>query len=214
MGLILQKIRKDDVFRQVRRWVTPSENQKNIHIRMGLPASRIDVVPYYAQASVDFPAPPPNGAVLFLGRLSREKGVDILLRAWALLPISGRELWIAGTGAEEATLKKLSKELHLRNVRWLGFVPRQKHDDLWRQTSFSVIPSIWNEPYPLSFLEAWRNRRPFVGSRMGAMAEVLADGRGGWLAKPGCPQDLARQMQPVLDQPSWVEKAEIGRAHV
>jgi glycosyltransferase involved in cell wall biosynthesis len=125
MGVILQKMRNDDVFRQVRRWVTPSENQKNIHIRMGLPASRIDVVPYYLSVDTPPPPPAPQGGVLFLGRLSPEKGVDVLLRAWAHVSSKGRPLLIAGTGPEEARLKQLAAELQLQNVRWLGFVPRR-----------------------------------------------------------------------------------------
>jgi len=204
MGIILQKIRRDDVFRQIRCWIAPSLNQKNIHIRMGLPASRLEVVPYYLEAETTVPEPCPGGHVLFIGRLSPEKGVDRLLRAWALLPAGTRFLWIAGSGPEETNLKLLAQELKLSNVRWLGFVPRQQQAALWSQTAFSVIPSIWHEPYPLSFLEAWKHGRPFVGSRLGAMAEVLADGRGGRLADPDSAEDWARQIAHLFQNPQEV----------
>ena len=207
MGLILQGMRTHDVFRQVRRWVTPSENQKNIHLRMGLPASRVDVVPYYLEAGNSVPCPTPEGAVLYLGRLSPEKGVEVLLRAWSKLSPKGRPLWIAGTGPEEDSLHKLAAELKLANVHWLGFVPRQKQPELWSQTAFSVIPSIWHEPYPLSFMEAWKNGRPFIGSRIGAMAEVLADGQGGLLAEPASAEDLARKIETLLQEPRLVAAA-------
>lgn len=207
MGVILQKMRHEDIFRQVRRWVTPSENQKNIHIRMGLPASRIDVVPYYLSVDTPLPPPVPQGGVLFLGRLSPEKGVDLLLRAWAHVSSKGRPLLIAGTGPEEVRLKELAAQLQLQNVRWLGFVPRREQEELWSQSAFSIVPSIWHEPYPLSFLEAWKNGRPFVASRIGAMAEVLADGRGGLLADPTSAESLAHQIQSYLDSPDQVLRA-------
>jgi len=207
MGVILQKMRNEGVFRQVRRWVSPSESQKYVHIRMGLPASRIDVVPYYFKAEAACPPPNPNGAILFLGRLSPEKGVDKLLKAWSYVANKSHPLWIAGTGPELVRLQRLARELKLSNVEWLGFVPRYRQQELWGKTAFSVVPSIWREPYPLSFLEAWKNGRPFIGSRIGAMAEVLSDGRGGLLAETGSAEDLGRQITTYINQPELIIRA-------
>ena len=210
MGVILQKMRNDDVFRQVRRWVAPSENLKNIHIRMGLPASRIDVVPYFHESRQNYPKPSPKGAILFLGRLSAEKGVEVLLRAWSLVGYKDRELWIAGSGPEETKLKKLADELELSNVKWLGFVPRSKQEELWENSSFSIIPSIWPEPYPLSFLEAWEHGRPFIGSRIGAMKEVLQDSQGGLLFDTASASDLAQKIENYIQKPELVISAGVA----
>ena len=210
MGAILQKMRNDDVFRQVRRWVAPSENLKNIHIRMGLPASRIDVVPYFHESRQNYPKPSPKGAILFLGRLSAEKGVEVLLRAWSLVGYKDRELWIAGSGPEETKLKKLADELELSNVKWLGFVPRSKQEELWENSSFSIIPSIWPEPYPLSFLEAWEHGRPFIGSRIGAMKEVLQDSQGGLLFDTASASDLAQKIENYIQKPELVISAGVA----
>jgi glycosyltransferase involved in cell wall biosynthesis len=206
-GMILQKMRHDDVFRQVRRWVTSSETQRNVHIRIGLPASRVDVVPHYVIGDHLSPAPAPHGNVLYHGRLSTEQGVDVLLRAWGLLARHTRELLIAGTGPDEDRLKELAAQLQLDNVRWLGLVPRHQHPDLWAQAAFSIVPSIWPEPSSLSLLESWKNRRPVVASRIGAMAEVLAHGRGGLLADPGVAEDLAQKIQIYFEQPMLVVQA-------
>ena len=210
MGAILQKMRTDDIFRQVRRWVAPSENLKNIHIRMGLPASRIDVVPYFHESRQNYPKPSPKGAILFLGRLSAEKGVEVLLRAWSLVGYKDRELWIAGSGPEETKLKKLADELELSNVKWLGFVPRSKQEELWEKSSFSIIPSIWPEPYPLSFLEAWEHGRPFIGSRIGAMKEVLQDSQGGLLFDTASASDLAQKIENYIQKPELVISAGVA----
>lgn len=206
MGLILQKMRQDDIFHQVRRWIVPSENQKNIHLRMGLPAARVDVVPHFLEAKNPPPAHP-QGDVLYLGRLSPEKGVEFLLQAWAKTAPQGRQLVIAGTGPEEGRLRQLAASLNLTNVQWLGFVPRSKHFDLWSKTAFSVMPSQWEEPFGLAFLEAWNHGRPFIATRIGALAEALSDSRGGLLAESGSSESLARQIQRYLQNPSEVVQA-------
>ena len=206
MGMILQQMRHDDIFRQIRAWVAPSEFLKSVHIRMGLSAGRIEVIPHFLDAQNDPPATNPKGGVLFLGRLSREKGVEVLLQAWGQLKTKERVLYIAGTGPEEAKLKQQAKDLKLTNVEWLGFVPRQKQGSLWAKTAFSVVPSIWNEPYGMCALESWGQRRPFIASRGGALAEILKDQVGGVLVPPGSPTDLAEQIEHYFQNPESVEK--------
>lgn len=208
MGLILQNMRAEGVFHSVRRWVVPSETQKKIHIRMGLPSARIDVIPYFTELGMNSP-PPAGGHVLFLGRLSPEKGAEILLRAWQKCDSGGRKLLIAGTGPEREKLESLASQLGLTQIEFLGFVPQAKHEELWREVSFSVIPSLWNEPFPLTMMEAWKHQRPFVASRLGAMAEVLADGQGGLLVDPFSPESLAAGIQCLLRDPPRV--AQMGR---
>jgi glycosyltransferase involved in cell wall biosynthesis len=210
MGLILQNMRRQDVFQTVRRWVVPSEAQKKIHIRMGLPAGRIDVIPYFIDPEkAPLLEPPARGDVLFFGRLSQEKGVEFLLRAWQQSNTGARRLLIAGTGLERKKLEALASQLGLSRVEFMGFVPQSKHRELWEHTSFSVIPSLWNEPFPLSMMEAWKHQRPFVGTRLGAMAEVLADGKGGVLVDPFSTESLAAGIQGLLQDPKKVER--LGR---
>jgi glycosyltransferase involved in cell wall biosynthesis len=207
MGIILQRMRNDGVFRQVRRWVTPSESLKNVHLRMGLPSNRIDVIPHYYLTDLTCPVANPNGAILFLGRLSEEKGVDLLLRAWSLVKNKDRPLWIAGIGPDLKRLQAFAQKLNLTKVEWLGFVPRQKQSQLWAKTAFSIMPSIWKEPYGLSFLEAWKNGRPFIGNRTGALEEVLKDGRGGLLCEKNSAESLARKIESYINKPELIIRA-------
>jgi glycosyltransferase involved in cell wall biosynthesis len=103
-------------------------------------------------------------------------------------------------------LKILAKELGLRDVAFVGFLNSDQQRAIWAQTAFSVIPSIWSEPFGLIFLEAWAQGRTFVASRLGAMAEVVKEGHDGLLAEPFSCESLASQIQRLIDSPETCVK--------
>jgi glycosyltransferase involved in cell wall biosynthesis len=199
MGLVLHRVRALGTFQKVSVWIALHQGQKDIHVKMGIPADRIHVVPHFFIPSGPPPPPAPQGDILFLGRLSPEKGLDRLLHAWKLLRHSSRSLYLAGTGPEEQKLRRLAAELGLKSVRFLGFVPAQDQPALWARTSFSVLPSLWPEPFPLAFLESWAHARPVVASRLGAMAETIEPGLDGLLVDPSSVEALAAGMQNLID---------------
>ena len=201
MGLILRRVRSVGTFQNVAAWVALSQAQRSKHIAMGIPQDRIHVVPHFYEPK-GAPIPPcPNGNVLFLGRLSPEKGVDHLLRAWKLVQSKGRKLIIAGDGPEKERLQNQARELGLADVEFVGFLDREQQRAVWAKTAFSVIPSIWSEPFPLTFLESWTQDRTFVANRLGAMAEVVTEGKDGLLAAPFSSESLSSKIQQLINQP-------------
>ena len=201
MGLILRRVRSVGTFQNVAAWVALSQAQRSKHIAMGIPQDRIHVVPHFYEPK-GAPIPPcPNGNVLFLGRLSPEKGVDHLLRAWKLVQSKGRKLIIAGDGPEKERLQNQARELGLADVEFVGFLDREQQRAVWAKTAFSVIPSIWSEPFPLTFLESWTQDRTFVANRLGAMAEVVTEGKDGLLAEPFSSESLSSKIQQLINQP-------------
>ena len=139
--------------------------------------------------------------MLFLGRLSPEKGVDHLLRSWKLVQSKGRKLIIAGNGPEKERLQKQASQLGLADVEFVGFLDREQQRAVWAKTAFSVIPSIWSEPFPLTFLESWTQDRTFVANRLGAMAEVVTEGKDGILAEPFSAESMSSKIQQLINQP-------------
>ena len=201
MGLILRRVRSVGTFQNVAAWVALSQAQRSKHIAMGIPQDRIHVVPHFYEPK-GAPIPPcPNGSVLFLGRLSPEKGVDHLLRAWKLVQSKGRKLIIAGDGPEKERLQNQARELGLADVEFVGFLDREQQRAVWAKTAFSVIPSIWSEPFPLTFLESWTQNRTFVANRLGAMAEVVVEGKDGLLAEPFSAESMSSKIQQLINQP-------------
>ena len=204
-GLILRRFRSMGLFEKVSAWIALSHASKAKHIQMGIPEERIHVVPHFYEPPGTPPPSCPSGNVLFLGRLSPEKGVDFLLQAWAQIETGARKLVIAGTGPEEAKLRKLATDLHLRNVEFTGFLQREQQEKFWRESAFFVAPSIWDEPFGMVVLEAWSRGRPVVGFSKGSFPEMISEGQDGTLAREVTPQALAERISFLLKNPSLVE---------
>ena len=202
MGLILRKIRRDGLFTKTAAWIAISAAQKQKHVAMGIPADRIHVIHHFYDHQEPAPAPCPDGDFLFLGRLSREKGVDWLLRAWVKLHQRGRRLVIAGTGPEESSLRQLAGQLGLRDVLFTGFIDKRQQTDLWAKSAALVVPSIWDEPFGMVVLEAWARGRPVVAFAKGALPELIRHNADGLLAEPFSESSLAENIQELIISPA------------
>ena len=128
----------------------------------------------------------------YLGRISPEKGVDVLLRACRLLPAGGWRLIIGGaapssTAPEQALAEGLP-------VEFAGFV---KPKAFFEDVDVLVVPSLWAEPLGRTVLEAYRVGVPVIGADTGGVAELIRD--SAWLAPPGDVDALASHMRRVLD---------------
>jgi glycosyltransferase involved in cell wall biosynthesis len=116
--------------------------------------------------------------VLFVGRLSVEKGVDTLIRAVA--PLSGdTNVVIAGDGAERRRLEQIASELGAK-VTFLGWVSKAELPALVRRAHVQVIPSR-SEALPMVALEALASGTPVIASRVGGLPEMVVDGENGFL---------------------------------
>lgn len=183
---------------KVTRYIALNEFCRRKFIEGGLPAERILIKPNF----VDFPRPK-DGArhgFLFVGRLSKEKGVDVLKRAVAELDAPA--LRVAGSGPEEALLSGVD------GVVPLGALPV----DLVRQemaaASALILPSIWYENFPRTLVEAFGCGLPVIASRIGALADLVEDGVTGILFNPGDHLDLARRLEWAMAHPE--ELARMG----
>jgi glycosyltransferase involved in cell wall biosynthesis len=199
MALMLADVRRRGLTEQVRRWVAISHAQKELHVGIGLPADKIDVVHHFldhdpAMATPDFPT---DGYGLFIGRLSPEKGVDQLLDAWSRLG-KNRHLIIAGDGPEMPRLQAKAAGLNLANVSFVGFVDQMAQKELWAGAAFSIVPSVWQEPFGMVVLEAWAQGRAVVAHRIGALPEIITDGVNGFLADPHNPDELAAVLESTF----------------
>lgn len=207
-ALILLALRRRNLFKKINRWIALSESQKTLHLKMGFPEDHLSVVPHFYETQESPPAFSPHGPVLFLSRLSVEKGGQELLRAWAALPSINRELWIAGTGPDESSLRTQAGALP--NVKFLGFLDKEAQRRAWAECSFAVIPSIVPETFGMIVLEAWARQRPVVAYRIGALAETIEDGVNGLLVEPGDTLGLSKAIERLSNNPE--EARQMGLA--
>ncbi|MGH0029449.1 MAG: glycosyltransferase [Myxococcota bacterium] len=154
-------------------------------------------------------SPFPDGYLLFVGRLIRIKGVDVLLRALARVREAhpGVGLVVVGDGPEREPLAGLARELGQEAA--VRFPGAQSHDEVaaWlRGCRAAVVPSVVDadgreEGMPAIVAEALAAGARVVASATGGIPDVLRDAENGWLARPGDAQDLATRVQEALALP-------------
>lgn len=191
--------------RHVHRFIALTEFARAKFVAGGLPADRIAVKPNFAPE----PRAQRSGSVkrkgaLFVGRLSVEKGVRTLVQSWKELP--DIPLTIAGDGPERTTLAAMAPP----NVRFVGHVSRAKIDALMGQAACLVMPSIWFEGFPMTLVESFSNGLPVIGSRLGALEEVIEHGETGLLVTPGEVGELTARVREAFEQESLLDR--MGRA--
>lgn len=141
----------------------------------------------------------------FVGRLSTEKGAEILLQAFAKLREGGADLQlvIVGDGPLRDALCRLAAELGVsQRVLFAGFVPRAAVVLPWFR--ILAMPSL-QEGLPIVLLEAMRARLSIVASAVGGIPEALEEGKGGRLVPPRQPQALAAAIEALLKDPGAEE---------
>jgi glycosyltransferase involved in cell wall biosynthesis len=176
---------------QVDRFYTPSYFARDVFIRAGMPADRIDVKPNCV-ISDPGPGPGDGGYALFVGRLSPEKGISTLLRAWSELKES-IPLRIIGDGPCRGIVEQAAASDS--RIVYLGERPLDDVFEELRRAMCLVMPSVWYETFGRAIIEAYATGTPVVASRLGAMEEHVVDQETGLLFEPGNPFAL---LQAVL----------------
>jgi glycosyltransferase involved in cell wall biosynthesis len=175
----------------VNRYIAPTEFARGKMIEGGLPGEKITMKPNFVREDPQS-GTGGGGYAIFVGRLSEEKGVETLLAAWRSLHTSV-PLRIIGDGplapaVIEATASNPA-------IRWLG---RQSHEqvlDAIGNARMLVFPSTCYETFGLSMIESLAKGTPVIASRLGAMEELIADGRTGLHFTPGDASDLAEKVR-------------------
>lgn len=181
---------------KVTRYIALNDFCRSKFIAGGLPAERIVVKPNF----VDFSAPPevPRNGFLFVGRLSAEKGVDVLVDA--VRHVSGVDVRVAGSGPEEHLIKGVT------GLKPLGALSGDAVRVEMSQSVALILPSIWYENFPRTLVEAFGCGLPVIASRIGALAELVEDGETGLLFEPGNAKDLAIKMQWAQQNPEQMRQ--------
>ncbi len=139
--------------------------------------------------------------VAFAGRLVPEKGVDLLLRAFAVVvrQIPDARLLIAGDGPQRENLIRLTAEFNITSrVRFLGHLSQPEMERLFAAAWLQVVPSRWAEPFGLVAAEAMMRGTAVVAAAVGALTEFIREGDTGFLVSPGDSEALARPMLCLL----------------
>jgi glycosyltransferase involved in cell wall biosynthesis len=150
-----------------------------------------DIEPYVAQL-------PARDYLLFVGAFSRQKGMDMLLRAYARLA-NAPPLVLIGYQTPEWSLLSVDCPA---NVFVLKDWPRYAVMEAWRRSMIALLPSVGPESCPTVVMEAMSTGRPVIASRIGGLVELVAEGETGLLVQPGDPSALQQAIERLLADPN------------
>jgi glycosyltransferase involved in cell wall biosynthesis len=125
---------------------------------------------------------------LYAGRISREKGIKTLIKAFSSLP--DINLKIAGTGEGMEEYKNLASP----NITFLGFQKGEQLRETIANASFVIVPSEWYENNPMAVIEAYSIGKPVIASNIGGIPEIVKDKTTGFLFESANAEDLTKQV--------------------
>lgn len=187
--------------RHVDAFITLSGHGYATFVAGKLPPDRIFVKPNFCEDPGD-PSSPPSASkrILYLGRLAKEKGINVLVAAWKHGELGRHgQLVIAGDGPERLSLEAQIRDLGISSsVRLTGPKSRADVPELLRSCRATVLPSIWYEPMAISIIESFSQGRPVVASNLGSLRDTVRNNVAGLSFEAGNAGALAVALEKVL----------------
>jgi glycosyltransferase involved in cell wall biosynthesis len=190
----------------VTSYIVLTEFARSKFLLGGMPAQKMFVKPNFVdpdpllRANGSYASAAHGSYVLFAGRLSPEKRVSTMLDAWGRLR-SRIPLVIVGGGPQRDELEKEAIRDNLSTIVFQGTLPHDQTLATIKGARFLVFSSEWYETFGLTMIEAFASGVPVICSRMGAMQEIVDDGRTGLHFTPGDAQDLAEKVEWAWNHP-------------
>jgi glycosyltransferase involved in cell wall biosynthesis len=198
-----------------RRLIAPTAFVRDIYVEHGVPVNKVAVISH----GIDTPdGPLPRRepqinelSVAYIGGLSWQKGVHVLVEAFNSIPVEGTRLTIWGDlSAFPEYVKQLQKASTHPGIIFAGRLPRK---DLWStlaDTDVVIVPSLWYETASLVVQEAFAAGVPVVASKIGALIERVSDGVDGLLVSPGEVPALAEVLSRLWANPELLRQLSDG----
>ncbi|WP_375271294.1 glycosyltransferase family 4 protein [Sphingomonas sp.] len=201
--------------RDIARFVTVSDYQRDMLIAMGMEADKLVTVHHPVELPPAPPDPRAGEHVLFFGRLETAKGADLLPEIAAGLADAGLEdaglrdagvgnarLVIAGDGSRRAEIARAVDARGLTNVVFAGMLRGAALDDAIARASCVIVPSLWPEAFGLTAVEALAHGTPVVASAIGGMLDTVRDGVDGYLVPPGDVAAMVERVRRLVADPA------------
>jgi glycosyltransferase involved in cell wall biosynthesis len=181
---------------KVDRFITLTEFSKKKYIEAGWPAKNLAIKPNFIEDPFDNQSviDKKGGYALYIGRLSEEKGIDVLFEAWDSCELP---LKVIGDGP----LKNMFLKHSNSDVDYLGLKNKAEVIQLVKNANFIIMPSTWYEGFPMVLVEAFACGTPALVSRLGSMEEIIEPNFTGLHFEAGNPVDLAKKVKWMIDHP-------------
>lgn len=204
VALMLVVRRQRQTTQDVDCYIALSGFARSKFVEAGLPEDKVLVKPNFVHPDPGINGNSERNYVLFVGRISGGR-IRLMLAAWARLNKLRIPLVIIGGGPELPQLEKEASRRGLTEVRFLGQLPRDQTLAAMHRARFLVFPSEWYENFPLTIAESFACGVPVICSRLGAMQEIVEDGRTGLHFTTSDAADLASRVEWAWNHPEGME---------
>lgn len=201
-GLVRTWVKQVDLF------LVCTEFARRKFVEAGFDGDRIVVKPNFVSPDPG-PRAQQGSVALFMGRLSPEKGPQLLPAAWTKLRVV-IPLELAGDGPLRTSLESDCARLGLRSVHFSGWLDPQNAMERLRAARFLIVPSTCYEGFPMAIAEAYACGVPVIAAGHGGLAEIVHHGRTGLHFRPDDAGDLAAKVEWAWARPDEMEA--MGRA--
>lgn len=177
-------------------FIVLSQFQKQRFIQAGIPAHKLEILPNMVPPITLSATERPGEFVTFVGRASPEKGIGDFVAAARRLP----DLPFVVAGATDRVPKLVASSPP--NLRWLGFLKKKELNEVYVRSRLLVFPFRWFEGFPNVITHAMVLQRPVLAARIGAVPEIVDDGKTGLLFEMGNIDDLVVKIRTLHDDPA------------
>lgn len=137
-----------------------------------------------------------NSYFLYIGRISKEKGIDVFINAMRSLPEI--PVHIIGTGPEEEYYREFVRKNNLHNIKFMGYKSGQELEDEYTNCIATVLPCVWFENFPRSILESFAYGKPAIATKIGGIQEIIDHGTNGFTFDVGNAEMLAKYIKQMF----------------
>ena len=201
---------------KINKFIAVSKFIMNKFIEFGVPANKLIYIPNFIDSEKYTPNFSPGNYFLYFGRISKEKGLNTLIKAFEKLNSNSVRLVIAGTGPLLNFLVRRVEDAGIKNIQFTGYLHGNRLQEIIQQAKCIIVPSEWYENCPMSVLEALALGKPVIGADIGGISELIDSDQDGLLFKSGDVNDLSSKIESLARYPSskLVQLGQHGRKKI
>jgi len=196
-----------------KKFIAPSNALMRRFVSAGFEGSRFEVLPHFVDFPINTMKFAEENGILYFGRFSREKGIEVLLRTSSLL--KHRAFYLVGDGEMRQEIEHLCALSGLGNVTLFPFMDGHNLLEMISRAEIIVCPSQWEEVFGLSILESMALGKIVIASAVGAIPEIIEDGVTGLLVRKfDREEEWAHSIESILMNPLLARKIKKNAAEI